>query len=203
METIKDIDRLRDIVGEPSPTTRHKFYHTLTPVMKEFIALSPIAMLSTADSSGSPTVSPKGDFPGFARVENDTNLLVPERKGNRLIFSLQNILQNPKVSLLFIVPGTNETLRVDGDAELISDKTVCSVLSTRGRPAILVTKVSIKKCYFHCGKAFLRSSLWSPESWPAPVMISFGAQIGANLGKDQAFAQELDARVAESYQRDL
>jgi uncharacterized protein len=203
MEAIKDIDRLRAIVGDPSPTTQYKFYDRLTASMREFIELSPIAMLSTANSYGGPTVSPKGDFPGFARVENETTILIPERKGNRLIFSLQNILHNPKISLLFIVPGTNETLRVGGDAELLSDKAVCEALSVRGQPAILATKVTVKECYFHCGKAFLRSSIWRSETWPSSVKVSFGAQIAANLDKDQAFVEALDARVAESYRTDL
>jgi uncharacterized protein len=203
MEAIKDIDRLRALVGDPSPTTQYKFYGRLTASMREFIELSPIAMLSTANSCGEPTVSPKGDFPGFARVEDEATILIPERKGNRLIFSLQNILHNPKISLLFMVPGTNETLRISGDAELLSDKAVCAALSSRGQSAILVTRVAIKECYFHCGKAFLRSSLWNSESWPAPVKISFGAQIATNLGKDRAFVQELDAHVAQSYEKDL
>jgi hypothetical protein len=95
-------------------------------------------------------------------VEDPTTLFVPERKGNRLIFSLQNILDNPQVAMIFLVPGTEETLRVQGRAELTADPQMCDRFTARGRPALLVTRVKVERCYFHCAKAFKRSRLWDP-----------------------------------------
>jgi PPOX class probable FMN-dependent enzyme len=110
-------------------------------------------------------VAPKGDGPGFVRVADERTLLIPERKGNKLVFSLQNILANPKVGLIFLLPGTGETLRVSGDAELVDDRELSESFIERGKPALLVTRVRVTQCYFHCAKAFLRAELWKPETW--------------------------------------
>jgi PPOX class probable FMN-dependent enzyme len=195
-------DCARSSVNRLRPT-RYKFYDRLNSRMMEFISLSPIAMLATANAAGEPTVSPKGDSPGFAQIEDCSTIPLPERKGNRLIFSLQNVLQNSKVALLFLVPGTNETLRISGDAELIQDEFLCKKLSARGNEAILVTRIKIKECYFHCARAFLRGSLWNPKNWPGTLKISFGEEIAANLHEDRKFVQSLDARIAEDYKKSL
>jgi PPOX class probable FMN-dependent enzyme len=160
-------------------------------------------MLSTADANGHATVSPKGDPAGFVHVADERTLLVPERKGNKLIFSLQNILANPKVGLIFLVPGTCETLRVQGTAELVDDADLCDRLSMRGNPALLVIRVAVSECYFHCAKAFLRGDLWNPETWPEKIRVSFGEEIAEQGGMAQETTAEFDRGVAQRYKTDL
>jgi hypothetical protein len=150
-----------------------------------------------------PTVSPKGDQPGFARVVDERTLLIPERKGNKLIYSLQNLLDNPKIGLIFLVPGTCETLRVQGSAQLSEDRLLCEKLSARGSPALLAIKVQVEACYFHCAKAFLRAELWKPETWPPPVKVSFGEEIAQRGGLDASQVAEFDAGVQARYRTDL
>ena len=112
---------LRARIGEPNPATRQKVFDRLDAQMTAFLARSPLCLLSTRDADGTLEVSPKGDRPGFTLAENEKTLLIPDRKGNKLLFGLQNILANPQVGLIFLLPGTDETLRVSGRAELRTD----------------------------------------------------------------------------------
>jgi hypothetical protein len=159
--------------------------------------------LSTSDRSGRQDVSPKGDPPGFVAVENDKTLLIPDRKGNKLIFGLTNILENPHVGVLFVVPGTPETLRVNGTAELTHDPAVIERLSARGQPALLAIRVHVEDCFFHCAKAFIRSELWKSESWPERQRLSFGKMLAPKLGGDDTLADAIDTMVAEDYRTNL
>ena len=201
--SISTVAQLRAIIGEPSEHVPLKLHKKLNERATAFIARSPMFMLSTADASGQPTVSPKGDAPGFVRVADTRTLLIPERKGNKLIFSLQNVLANPKVGLIFLLPGTGETLRVMGEAELLDDRDLCGSFIERGKPALLVMRVRISECYFHCAKAFLRSRLWQPESWPEEMHVSFGAEIAAAGGMKPDQIDGFDAAVKERYKTDL
>jgi len=203
MARIESTAALRKLLGSPSELVPYKIHRELNARAMEFIGKSPMLMLSTADAGGHATVSPKGDPAGFVRVENDRTLLIPERKGNKLIFTLQNILANPKVGLIFLVPGTCETLRVQGLAELLDDPEVCEKLSMRGNKALLAIRVSVTECYFHCAKAFLRSDLWNPDTWPEKMTISFGEEIAARGGMAPEAAPEFDRGVRERYKTDL
>lgn len=203
MPTIKDIETLRQVIGHPKPLTSFKIQKRLNSAAQAFIRNSPLMLLATSNRRGEATVSPKGDHPGFAFIQDDLTLCIPERQGNKLIFSLQNIIENPNVGLLFIVPGTTETLRVQGIAELTDDEEICSKLSSRGKPALLVTKVKVTECYFHCAKAFLRGSVWQPESWAQPIKISFGKEIACNTDLKEEAVRELDAGVEKRYVSDL
>src|SRR4051812_19394960 len=115
---ITAVEQLRARIGETSPLVQHKLWRSLEPVAIDFIHRSPFLLLATSDADGNLDVSPKGDGPGFVAVEDPTTILIPDRKGNKLIFGLQNILANPHVGLIFLIPGTGETLRVNGTAEL-------------------------------------------------------------------------------------
>ena len=203
MPHLSTLAQLRAIIGEPSEHVPLKLHKELNERATAFIARSPMFMLSTADASGQPTVSPKGDAPGFVRVVDARTLLIPERKGNKLIFSLQNVLANPKVGLIFLLPGTGETLRVMGDAELLDEPDLCGSFIERGKPALLVMRVRISECYFHCAKAFLRSGLWRPDSWPEEMKVSFGAEIAAAGGMGPEQVDGFDAAVKERYKTDL
>jgi PPOX class probable FMN-dependent enzyme len=205
MRRIRTLEELRDLLGEPSPYTAKKIHAGINRQAREFIGRSPLLFLSTVDPAGRPTVSPKGDRPGFVRVEGSTTLLIPERKGNRLLMTLQNLLENNRVGLLFAVPGVNETLRVHGSCSLVADYELCRGFAVKGRPALLVLRVEVSECFFHCGKAFIRSELWEPSSWPEGVAVSFGEEIAENLdpADGRAFAEEFDRFVQEKYRTDL
>jgi uncharacterized protein len=203
MTKISTLAALRSIIGTPNELVQSKIHRELNERAIEFIGKSPMFMLCTADAAGRPTVSPKGDQPGFAMVEDRRTLLIPERKGNKLIFSLTNVLANPSVGLIFLVRGTDETLRVQGRAELLDDPDICQRLSARGAPALLAMRVQVSECYFHCAKAFLRSRLWDPHSWPAKMPISFGCEIAENARMDSAAIEAFDRGVAGRYVTDL
>lgn len=205
MRRIQSAEELRTLMGAPSPLTAKKVHPRLTERARQFVGRSPLLFLSTVGPDGTPTVSPKGDSPGFTRVEGPNTLLIPERKGNRLLTSLQNLLRDDRLGLLFIVPRTAETLRVHGRASLLVEEDLCRSFTSRDRPALLVLRVEVGECYFHCGKAFIRSDLWNPDSWPAAASVSFGAEIAENLKPDgrAEFIEEFDALVADRYQNDL
>jgi PPOX class probable FMN-dependent enzyme len=203
MAKIESAAALRDLIGSPNTMVAHKIHGELNPRAIAFIARSPMVILSTSDGQGKVSVSPKGDYPGFVHVEDSRTLLIPERKGNKLIFSLTNILANPSVGLLFLVPGTGETLRVQGEAELRDDAQLCAKLIARGSPALLVMRVRVLECYFHCAKAFLRSQLWAPETWGEKMPISFGAEIAESGGIAPDTVAQFDQAVAARYVTDL
>lgn len=203
MARIETTAALRALIGSPSELVPHKIHRQLNARAVEFIGRSPMLMLSTTGADGHATVSPKGDPAGFVHVEDDRTLLIPERKGNKLIFTLQNILANPKVGLIFLLPGTCETLRVQGTAELLDDAALCEKLSMRGNKALLAIRVSVTECYFHCAKAFLRSDLWNPQTWQEKMTISFGEEIAAGMGLDGAAVADFDRGVQGRYKTDL
>ncbi|HJQ82648.1 MAG TPA: MSMEG_1061 family FMN-dependent PPOX-type flavoprotein [Candidatus Binatia bacterium] len=196
-------EALRAVIGEENPVVRTKLFRRLDAHATEFIRRSPLVLLATADASGKPDVSPKGDDPGFVAVDGDGTLLVPDRKGNKLVFGLLNILANPRVALIFLVPGTEETLRVHGSAELTTDPAVLERLTARGQPALLAIRVSVEACFFHCAKAFKRSRLWQPESWPERLRISFGKMLAPKLGGDATLAETIDRAVEDDYRNNL
>jgi PPOX class probable FMN-dependent enzyme len=203
MAKIESAAALRALIGSPSSMVAHKIHPELNARAIDFIGRSPMLMLSTSDGQGRASVSPKGDYAGFVHVEDSRTLLIPERKGNKLIFSLTNVLSNPAVALLFLVPGTGETLRVQGDAELRDDAPLCARLAARGSPALLVMRVRVLECYFHCAKAFLRSQLWAPETWGEKVAISFGEEIAQSGGIARESVAQFDQAVTARYATEL
>ena len=198
---LTSVEAIRSIVGEELPAVRSKIFDSLEETAVAFIRRSPLLLLATVGAGGKPDVSPKGDEPGFVAVEGDT-LLIPDRKGNKLIFGLQNILANPEVALIFLVPGTGETLRVRGRAELTADPALLERLGARGQPALLAIRVKIDTCYFHCAKAFKRSRLWDPASWK-PFRVSFGKVLARRLGGGAELEDTIDRMIEEDYEKNL
>ena len=203
MLRVRTVEALRKIIGSPNEQVPLKIHRELNARAIEYIGKSPMLMLATSDAASRPTVSPKGDLPGFVQVEDRRTLLIPERKGNKLIFSLTHILENPHVGLIFLIPGTSESLRVQGTAELLDDSDLRATLAARGSPALLILRVTVTECYFHCAKAFLRSDLWKPETWPEKMAISFGEEIAESGGLQREAIAEFDRAVGERYQTDL
>jgi uncharacterized protein len=200
---ITTLTELRAIFGEPSPLVAKKLLRGLDEMAADFIRRAPFVVLGTADADGNQDVSPKGDGPGFVLIEDERTLLIPDRKGNKLIFTLQNILANPHVGLIFIVPGTNETLRVNGTAELSNDPALLDRLSARGQAAQLAIRVTVRECFFHCAKAFIRSQLWKPETWSEQMRISWGQYLAAKIGADAEMATQIDQFVEQDYKTNL
>lgn len=196
---ITSVAQLRALISEPGKMVRAKVLTQLDEMAIDFIKRSPFLVLATTDADGNLDASPKGDHPGFVLIENGSTIVIPERKGNKLLFGLQNILANPHVAMVFMLPGTGETFRVNGIAELTTDPELLGKLTARGQPALLATRVTIHECFFHCAKAFIRSQLWKPETWTERVRISFGTYLGAKIGADETFAREVDKAIAQDY----
>ena len=199
MARLNSVADLRRIIAEPRTATRSKILEALDEQSIEFLKRCPFALIGTTTEDGTIEVSPKGDEPGFIRVEDPKTLLIPERVGNNLAFGLSNIIATGKIGLLALVPATGETLRLSGTAEVFDDPELVQSLSSLGKPALLATRVHIKHCYFHCARSVLRANLWKPEAWPAPGRISFGKIIAPRVDAGQDFADKIDASVAGSY----
>jgi len=194
---ISSLKQLREYIGTPHPLVPTKVWRQLEPLAIKFIAEAPLLFLATADAEGNIDVSPKGDAPGFVAVENPSTILIPDRKGNKLVFGMENIIANPRVGLIFLVPGTEETLRVNGHAELTVDPVLRERMSARNQPAVLVTRVTVEQCFFHCAKAFKRS-----QAWPSRLEFAWG-KILAPKGSDRTVAQQIDKFVEEDYKNNL
>ncbi len=200
---ITSAEQLRALTGEPIPIVRHKLLTALDEMAIDFIRHAPFLVLGTADADGNLDVSPKGDGPGFVAVEDAKTLLIPDRAGNKLIFSLLNIVANPRVGLIFMVPGTDETLRVNGSAELTTDPAILRRLAARGKTPQVAIRVAVRECFFHCAKAFRRAQLWNHQHWPPPVKVSFGKLLAATMGGGEEMAEQIDAQCEFDYKTNL
>jgi len=167
-------ERLRELYGDVSPKAHKKVITSFDDHCKKFISHSTFIVLATTDGD-SLDVSPKGDPAGFVVIESDTTLLLPDRPGNNRLDGLMNILNNPKVAILFLIPSVNETLRVNGSAEILDDSEICDRFKIKERSPKTVLKINVDKIFLHCGKALLRSNLWMSKKWPdkRPVATLF------------------------------
>ncbi len=199
MARISTKEDLRRIITEPRPATRVKILDALDEQSIEFLKRCPFALIGTTAEDGTIEVSPKGDEPGFIRMEDPKTLLIPERVGNNLAFGLNNIIATGEIGIIALVPATGETLRISGTAEIHDDADLLASLSSLGKPALLATRVHIKHCYFHCARSIVRAKLWDPKAWPAPGRISFGKIIAPRIGESDAVAAQIDANVEGAY----
>ncbi len=156
--------KLRTIYREPNERAALKVLDHLDVHCRNFIALSPFVVLSTTSAQGRVDASPRGDPPGFVVVADERTLLIPDRPGNNQIDSLKNIAECPHVGLLFFVPGMNETLRVKGTAEIVTDPVLLEPLSVRGKPPVSALRVTVEEVFLHCGRSLIRSRLWEPAA---------------------------------------
>ncbi|MEV1315934.1 pyridoxamine 5'-phosphate oxidase [Micromonospora arborensis] len=165
-------EELRDLLGSPTARAANKDRPRLHERDRDWLAASPFCLLATAGADGSCDVSPKGDPAGFALVLDDTTIALPERPGNKRADGYRNILDNPHVGLLFMVPGRTDTLRINGRARLVSDAPWFDEMVVKGHRPVLAVVVEIEQIFYHCAKAFLRSALWQPETWQPDVLPS-------------------------------
>lgn len=167
-EDITSVERLRELMRtEPFTNTFLKDSDRLNDTARAFIAQSPFVVVATKSANGLIDVSPKGDPRGFVEVYDDKTLIVPDRLGNTRVDGFHNILEDPNVALLFIVPGHGDTLRVAGKARIVRDATISARLAVNGKQPLLAMVVDIEEVFMHCSKAFIRSRLWQPDKWPA------------------------------------
>ncbi|TYB37679.1 pyridoxamine 5'-phosphate oxidase family protein [Micromonospora sp. AP08] len=158
-------EELAELLGTPNQRARDKERTTLHQRDREWLAASPFCLVATAGADGSCDVSPKGDPAGFTRVLDETTIALPERPGNRRADGYRNILANPHVGLIFLIPGRTDTLRINGRARLVADAPYFADMEVKGHRPVLAVEVSIEQIFYHCAKAFLRSELWKPETW--------------------------------------
>ncbi|MBW2724882.1 MAG: pyridoxamine 5'-phosphate oxidase family protein [Deltaproteobacteria bacterium] len=194
---------LREVISEPNPMLEQKIFDHIDRYAREFIERAPMILLATVGSDGNLDVSPKGDAPGFVAVENPKTLLIPDRPGNKLADGFCNMLDNPKVGIIFVIPGVSETLRVNGSVELTRDPEILQRLSARNKPAVLATRVMVEESFFHCGKAFIRSKLWKAETWPEGVKANIGKQIAARGNAGDELAAAIDEGLRKDYETGL
>ncbi len=159
-------EELRAIVGHPKQRTLDKVTRTIDENSRRFIAHAPFVLIASVMDGGLVDISPKGDPAGFVTVIDETTLAIPDRLGNRRLDTLRNILKNPNVGLIFLVPGTSHTLRVSGKATIVRDEALRTSMVVKGKPPDHVLVVSVEHVLAHCPKCMTRSGLWQPETWP-------------------------------------
>ncbi|MGY0006732.1 pyridoxamine 5'-phosphate oxidase family protein [Micromonospora sp. I033] len=168
MTTTREItspEELAELLGSPTQRARDKERTVLHQRDREWLAASPFCLVATAGADGSCDVSPKGDPAGFTLVLDGTTIAIPERPGNRRADGYRNILANPHVGLIFLIPGRTDTLRINGRARLVRDAPYFDDMVVKGHRPVLAVEVAIEQIFYHCAKAFLRSELWRPETW--------------------------------------
>ncbi|WP_045822003.1 pyridoxamine 5'-phosphate oxidase family protein [Williamsia herbipolensis] len=190
------VEQLRSIVGHPNERVATKVRDRLTDVHREWIAQSPFVVVSTTGEGGAVDVSPKGDPPGFVRVLDDTTIAIPERPGNKRVDGYLNVLTDPHVGTLFVVPGRGDTLRVNGTARIVSDADYFDDMVVSGNRPILALEISVEETFFHCAKAFMRSKLWDTDTWhpddlPSVAEISHAVMLSPGLAElERHYAEE-------------
>ena len=196
--------QVRDIIGESSDLIKKKSIYVLDKHCLNFIQLSPLLFLSTADNEGNCDVSPRGDAPGSVLVLDQNHLVIPERPGNRRIDSIRNIQQNPKIGILFIIPGLGETLRINGKAWIIKDEEILKRMTAHEKQPLLGIGVQVEECYIHCAKAFMRSKAWNSESWiQKEDLPSIPTMVSAHLNSAEYTEESIRIGFAESYEKRL
>ena len=197
-------DELRRLLGTPSERAVKKETAELDEPSRQFIAHSPFLLLATSNGAGQCDVSPKGDQPGFVRVLGERHLVIPDRPGNKRLDGMRNLLQNPHVGLIFLIPGREETLRVNGRAWIVRDEEILTTLVARGKQPLVAIGVEIEECFFHCPKAFRRSALWEPDRWlDRSVLPSMACVLYEKLKPAGTTLEEYERESEEGLQRTL
>jgi PPOX class probable FMN-dependent enzyme len=200
MASIREEPELRALLGEPAAIVRAKVADRLNDLTRRFVDLSPFVLLATSAPDGTCDVSPRGDPPGFVRVLDERTLLLPDRPGNKLADSLRNVLRNPHVGLLFLVPGVGDTLRVNGRATLVTDEDLLAPCAVEGKVPKLGLRIEVDEVFTHCSKAFLRARLWDSETFVDRSELPSSGEVHRSLNPDFD-AERYDTERAERYAR--
>lgn len=202
MQEVTSEAELRELLGAPMPRSLTKERKTLHERDKEWLAHSPFCLIATSGADGSCDVSPKGDPPGFTLVLDDSTIALPDRYGNRRADGFRNILANPHVGLIYLIPGRKETLRINGCARLIREAPFFDEMIVKGHRPALALLVEIDQIFFHCMKAFMRSRLWEPATW-APDALPSHARLVKSVQPTEETLEELEEYYGPQYAKGL
>ena len=201
---ISSEEELRAIMGEPvHELVLTKSSDSLSEPMKKFIALSPFVCLATHGKDGSGDVSPRGDAPGFVHVLDEKTLVIPDRPGNKRLDSIVNIINQPNMALLFMIPGVLETLRVNGSGVVSNDPDLLERFDVNGKLPSLVIVVTVEEALGHCSKAFRRSKLWGTDYLPKTKAPSLAEMMSGHLQLDEDTTNMLDAAIEDDAQNNM
>lgn len=184
-------DALRALVPEPSALVVNKVVDHLDRHAKAFLEMSPYVVLASSDAAGRCDSSPRGGAPGFIRVVDDRHLFIPEVTGNRRNDTLLNVMERPAIGLLAMIPGLDETLRINGRAWVVADPALLAACAHAGKVPVVGLGIRVEECYLHCAKSGRRSALWNPDAWPDPGRLPNPAEIL----RDHTRGQEGDGTV--------
>ncbi|GAB3263934.1 MSMEG_1061 family FMN-dependent PPOX-type flavoprotein [Kineosporia babensis] len=188
--------QLREIVELPHPDIANKAVDRIDPESRRFIELSPFFLLATTAPDGSCDVSPRGDPAGNVLVLDEKTIAFGDRKGNRRLDSLRNILQSPRVGMLFVVPGISDTIRVNGTARIVAEAPYLERMTVQGSTPHLSVEITVEELFSHCSKAFVRSRIWDTGTWPERKAVPTGGQIAKSQRNLQVEAQVIDDMLA-------
>ncbi len=199
---IADLAALEALYGEPGEASILKETDRIVPVYRALIEAAPFAALATRGPEGL-DCSPRGDGPGFVRVRDEKTLLLPDRRGNNRIDSLRNILRDPHIALLFLIPGLGETLRVNGRAAISVEPALLESFSVDGKAPRSVLVITVEAVYFQCARAVVRSDLWNPQKHVARSTLPSAGQILAALSRNGFDGEAYDKALPERQQTTL
>jgi PPOX class probable FMN-dependent enzyme len=165
-DIVTSIEDVQTVLGEPMPQVLIKEIDHLDDICRYFIAKAPFCVIASANPDGYIDVSPKGDPVGFVRVLDEKHLAIPDRPGNRRADTFHNLLRDPRLGILFIIPGKTETLRVSGEARISRDESLRQSMPVNGKVPALAVVVHVERVFMHCPKCMVRSKIWQPEEWP-------------------------------------
>lgn len=197
-QAITDEAELRALLGEPGHRAATKDRTCLHEMDKRWLAASPLILIATAGQDGTCDVSPKGDPAGFVHIVDDTTIAIPERPGNKRADGFRNLLVNPHVGVISLVPGRTETLRINGRATLLRDAPFFDAMVVKGHRPQLAVLVEIEQLFYHCGKAFLRSQAWQPETWDPDQLPSHATMVKAVQDIPET-VEQLEAHYGSAY----
>ena len=200
-EGIRDEAQLRAIIGEPSELVVSKLADRLNRLTRQFAERSPFVCVATARPDGGMDVSPRGDPAGFVRILDERTLLLPDRPGNRIADTLTNLLRDPRIGLLFLIPGVGDTFRVNGRAVLTDDQELLAPSAVEGRPPRLGIVVAIEEAYTQCSKALIRSDLWNPAGHVDRAELPTNGELLRPVGLPDLDPAQYDRERAERYAR--
>ncbi|MGH1366250.1 MAG: pyridoxamine 5'-phosphate oxidase family protein [Calditrichia bacterium] len=202
MAIIRTIEELESMYNRPGTRAVQKSLTSMDKHCKRFIELSPFVLLSSSSQNGDMDCSPRGGEPGFIKVFDDRTLLIPDRPGNNRLDSLHNLIETKKIGLLFLIPGVDETLRINGIAELSTDPELLNLCVEQEKQPKLVVSVSVEEAFLHCAKALMRSGLWSDESRVnRNIMPTMGKMLKEQL--QSATPEETQEEMLERYKKSL
>ncbi|MEM8684125.1 MAG: MSMEG_1061 family FMN-dependent PPOX-type flavoprotein [Pseudomonadota bacterium] len=202
-DVIETREQFRAVMGEPSDKVTRKSLSALDKHCGAFIDRAPFMLIASADADGNMDVSPKGDPVGFVKILDDKTLAIPDRLGNKRADTIENILQNPKVGLIFLIPGKTETLRIGGEAMIVRDVALRDSMAVKGKSPDFVIVVSVEEAFFHCSKCMIRSKLWQTEHWPNLDGLPRLAQTMVDAGKLELTESEMHKIVVNDEQERL